>query len=232
MNNAGVGGWATDQIVLRAEQLADELLPRTIVMSFLADDILRARFRVYGSANKPWFDIGPQGDLVHHNNPVPPFSGKPSEVGFSPLGYFRVVTWAIDRIGLGTWLRRGDQNVAVGNDPVAVSCKLLERAANSFRERNIRLVFMLQHGGDDRHDRTSQKRHADRVLDCARTAGIETIDTWPVLLTHFNKGLPVYRDLFVMHDNGKIYGHMSPKGNALIAELVAKTLRGGPGAAQ
>jgi len=223
--NAGVGGWAADQIVLRAEELAPVLKPHTIVVSFLADDILRAGFRVYGSANKPWFDIDANGDLVRHNKPVPVFSGKPSETSFSLFGYFHLVTFVMDRVGLGTWLRRGDENIKNGNDPVAVSCKLLERAHKTFSAQNIRMIFLLQHGGDDRHDRTSQKPHADEVIACARKAGIETVDTWPPLLEEYRKGFPSYKTLFVMHDNNRLYGHMSSKGNALIAGLVADKLK-------
>jgi len=223
--NAGVGGWAADQIVLRAEELAPVLKPHTIVVSFLADDILRSGYRVYGSANKPWFDIDSNGELVRHNNPVPVFSGKPSETGFSLFGYFHLVTFVMDRVGLGTWLRRGDENVENGNDPVAVSCKLLERAHKTFSSQDIRMIFLLQHGGDDRHDRTSQKPHADKVIACAREAGIETIDTWPPLLEEYQKGFPSYKKLFVMHDNDRLYGHMSSMGNALIAGLVADKLK-------
>lgn len=223
--NAGVGGWAADQIVLRAEELAPVLKPHTIVVSFLADDILRSGFRVYGSANKPWFDIGANGELVRHNKPVPVFSGKPSETSFSLFGYFHLVTFMMDRVGLGTWLRRGDENIKNGNNPVAVSCKLLERAQKTFSAQNIRMIFLLQHGGDERHDRTSQKPHADEVIACARKAGIETIDTWPPLLEEYKKGFPSYKKLFVMHDNDRLYGHMSSSGNALIAKLVADELK-------
>lgn len=223
--NAGVGGWAADQIVLRAEELAPILKPHTIVVSFLADDILRSGFRVYGSANKPWFNIGANGELVRHNKPVPIFSGKPSETSFSLFGYFHLVTFAMDRAGLGTWLRSGDENIKNGNDPVAVSCKLLERANKTFSAQNIKMIFLLQHGGDERHDRTSQKPHADEVIGCARKVGIETIDTWPPLLVKYQKGFAAYKELFVMHDNDRLYGHMSSKGNALIAELVADKLK-------
>jgi len=223
--NAAVGGWASDQIILRAEQLAPILEPRIIIVSFLADDILRSGFRVYGSANKPWFDIDENGNLVRHNKPVPLFTGKPSETNASPIGYFHFLTFAIDRIGFGSWLRRGSEYIKNGNDPVAVSCKLLERAHKTFSEKNIRMLFLLQHGGDDRHDRTSQKPHADAVVACAREAGIETIDTWSPLLVEYQKGFSAYKELFVMHDNNRLYGHMSPKGNALIADLLATALK-------
>lgn len=221
--NAGVGGWASDQIVLRAEELVPILKPHTVVVSFLAHDVLRAGFRVYGSANKPWFDLDRDGDLVRHNDPVPVFTGKPGEAGISPFGYFHVITFAMDRIGWGDWLRQGNGIVRNGNDPVAVSCKLLERLQGTLASQGAEMVFMLQYSGDERFDRTSQKVHGEKVVACARAAGIATIDTWEPLLAEFQKGFPVFQDLFVMHGE-QLYGHMTEKGNALIAKLVAKTL--------
>lgn len=221
--NAAAGGWAADQIVLRAEELAPILKPRAIIVSFLADDILRSGFRVYGSANKPWFDIDGEGELVHHNNPVPEFTGKPGETNLPWFGYFYIVTYVMDRIGMGDMLRRGgSEYIKNGNDPVAVSCKLLERAHKTFSAQKTKMIFLLQHGGDKNHDRSTHKPHADAVVACARRAGIVTIDTWPPLLVEYQKGFDPYKELFVMHDNNQLYGHMSTKGNALIARLVSE----------
>ena len=55
--NAAVGGWAADQIVLRAESLLPILEPAAVIVSFYQDDIARTRFRVYGGANKPFFTV-------------------------------------------------------------------------------------------------------------------------------------------------------------------------------
>ena len=51
--NAAAGAWASDQIVLRAEQLLPKLSPTTVIASFLVDDISRAEYRVYGGAANP-----------------------------------------------------------------------------------------------------------------------------------------------------------------------------------
>ncbi len=83
--SGAAGGWGAGQIVLRAEKLIPVLEPKTVVISFLADDILRAGFRVYGSANKPWFQVDDDGNLVRHNDPVPVFTGKPEEVAAATL---------------------------------------------------------------------------------------------------------------------------------------------------
>src|SRR6185312_14962905 len=51
--NGGVGGYGSDQIVLRAEQLMAELQPRTVIVSFLDGDILRAGYSLFHGALKP-----------------------------------------------------------------------------------------------------------------------------------------------------------------------------------
>src|SRR5262245_45939901 len=53
--NAGVGGWAADQIILRAEELMEDLSPKKIVVSLLMQDIAWTQFRVHGGGPKPYF---------------------------------------------------------------------------------------------------------------------------------------------------------------------------------
>ncbi|MEM8811845.1 MAG: SGNH/GDSL hydrolase family protein [Pseudomonadota bacterium] len=230
--NAAAGGWAADQIVLRGEELTPIVKPRTVVVSFLADDVLRAGYRVYGSANKPWFSLDSAGSLVHNNNPVPVFSGKADETDAPFVGYFYLPTWVMDRLGRGADWRRGyDSYIKNGNDPIAVSCKLVERARDFYAARDIRLIFMLQYGGHAEFENTSQLQYGHPVVECARELGIETIDTHPPLLDVRNQGLDALKKLYVMHGDNDLFGHMSAAGNALIAELVAARLRAS-GAAQ
>lgn len=231
--NGSAGGWAADQIVLRGEHLTPLVKPHTVILSFLADDILRSQYRVYGSANKPWFSIDDDGSLVHHNNPVPEFSGKPSESTAPFVGYFYLPMWVMDRIGRGAdWRRVADSYIKAGIDPIAVSCKLLERAKAYYAEQDIRLVFVLQYGGHTGFEGTPQLGFAGPVVACARDMAIETVDTYPALLKAYQAGLENFKNLYVMHDNDRVFGHMSAAGNALIAELVAATLREDPSPSQ
>ena len=80
--NAGVSAYGIDQTVLRTELLAAALAPTAMVVSFIADDIWRTEMRRLWGANKPYFALGKDGELVPHNVPVP--SGKP-EAPASPL---------------------------------------------------------------------------------------------------------------------------------------------------
>ncbi len=99
--NAAAGGWATDQIILRAESLLPTLRPRAVIVSFYEGDISRAAYRVYGGANKPYFTVE-KNALVHHNRPVPLYTGRKEETATRLLlpSYSYLVRWGMDRLGL------------------------------------------------------------------------------------------------------------------------------------
>ena len=68
--NGGVTGYGFDQIVLRAEQLADTHKPSIMIVSFIAEDIERTEMRRLWWRDKPWFGIE-NGLLVLRGVPVP-----------------------------------------------------------------------------------------------------------------------------------------------------------------
>ena len=55
--NAGVSGYGFDQIVMRAERVVADKHPSAVVVSFIADDVLRTEMRRRWGAEKPYFDI-------------------------------------------------------------------------------------------------------------------------------------------------------------------------------
>jgi hypothetical protein len=68
--NGGVSGYGFDQIVLRAERLAQLHQPAAIVVGFIADDIRRTEMRRLWGRNKPWFSLEDR-QLVAKGVPVP-----------------------------------------------------------------------------------------------------------------------------------------------------------------
>ena len=67
--NAGVRGYGLDQIVLRAERIVPEIKPSTVVLAFIADDILRTALAVRDAKGKPYFV--PEGEgLALRGGPV------------------------------------------------------------------------------------------------------------------------------------------------------------------
>src|SRR5262245_20201393 len=67
--NAGAGGYGTDQIIMRAEELLPIVKPRVLVIGMLEGDIERSGYSSQGAA-KPYYTIE-NDQLVLHNVPVP-----------------------------------------------------------------------------------------------------------------------------------------------------------------
>jgi lysophospholipase L1-like esterase len=225
--NAGIGGWAADQIVLRAEELMAQLSPKAIVVSFASPDIAWTAFRVHSGGPKPYFLIE-NGQLVPMNIPVPrTIDGAATDFGLLQgiLGYSYLVDWTMSRLGVTSWFERGI-SARVATDPVQVSCLLLERLKRATDARGATLMLMMQWGGNEVSDPAFVRwPYADDVLRCAKAAGIKTLDTWEPLRAVFAGGEDKLRELYMRHTGAYSYGHMSPAGNQFVAEQLAKALR-------
>ena len=224
--NAAAGAWAADQIVLRAESLLPILEPTTVIVSFYSVDVQRARYRVYQGANKPFFTLQ-DGALVHHNRPVPVYSGRFEEMPsrLALLGHSYLVLFVTDRLEWSTWWQAGLPYVLVDNDPIAVSCALLHRLHGELRATGARLLFVLQYGPGDLKKRPPQ---IERVITCARVGGIEILDLWDDLAAVYRSSFEEFGRLFVSFDGRRISGHMSPRGNGFVAKRIAERIKTGP----
>jgi len=227
--NAGVQGYATDQIVLRAETLLPVLSPKTLVVSFLSGDIPRAGFRVYSGGQKPYF-VASNGALVAMNVPVPPpvdLAPDTLEPFRRVLGYSFLVTRVMARLHVTQWAEPRQRLVRVPIDVVAVTGLLLERLKQETDDRGIRLLLLMQYQGEE-FDDVRRPDHAAKVLAHARAAGIQTVDSWDAIRLHRAAGLDKLRRLYLATADGTGYAHMTRAGNALTADLVARALRDDP----
>jgi hypothetical protein len=222
--NAAAGAWGSDQIVLRVEQLVPIVHPSMVVVSFLVDDLQRSRYRVYAGGNKPYFTIA-DGELVHHNHPVPPFSGRRDELGptRSILGHSLLVSWTMERVGYSAWWRDGSVYKRARHvDVVAVNTLLMKRLKRALDAQGISLTFLMQYGGSQVAEWGAQPDYALQVLENFRALGVDCVNTWePLQEIYTQQGEEALKALYVMHEDGKVYGHMSGAGNQFIAALLA-----------
>jgi hypothetical protein len=227
--NAGVGGYGTDQMILAAERLIPLLHPAMIVVGILDDDIDRAGHRTYSGAPKPWFEVGPDGELVLHNNPVPPPVPSSQNESAPWFAYSDLAIWTIGRLGRSDLraLRAGYYEPA-NNDPIAVSCALLRRLQRTTEAEHIHLlVVMIYPGGDNlvAMERSTRRQHSLGVTACVRGAGIETVDLWDELTRLMREEPALHRSLYHRYGPRQDgWGHMTEAGNALIAKRIAQRL--------
>jgi hypothetical protein len=224
--NAAVSGYGLDQTVLRAEELAPKLKPRMIlVQTRLAFGISVNRMSLFGGAPKPHFMVR-DGQLVLANVPVPA-APTSRDVGWlrAVLGYSYLVQYAMTRLDLLQWWVPPDvanRFVLSNSDAVEVTCLLMRRLAELRDRHNVPVVLVFQYAGPEAMS-SALPWEADRsrIISCAESEKLEIVDGLEALRSYYRaEGEAAYRGLWMMHDNDRAYGHMSPAGNRLIAQLV------------
>jgi hypothetical protein len=231
--NAGTGGYALDQIVLRTEMLLPILKPRILlVQTRLEFGLSVDRMSIYGGAPKPYFTVR-DGMLVLHNQPVPRLAAAQDDLGWlrSVFGHSYLVQYAMMRLNMLQWWVSPAMSVkfAVPDaEALEVGCLLMQRLAQLRDQYGIKMILVLQYSGVDGFTSPlAWKADRDRMLGCIEHQHLELVDSLDALRSAYQKdGLSAYQKLWVMHDNDRLYGHMSADGNRLIADLIYAHLFG------
>jgi len=225
--NAGIGGYGTDQIVLRAEQLLPVLRPKILIVGFLEFDILRAGHTHFGSP-KPYFTIENGALKLHPPALLPPRRERGFFVGAGyrardVLGHLAAVDFLLGRLTPDFWYgSEKRQYTRAPNDPVRVTCALLERLKKRTDADGVRLLLFMQYYAESILDDDVQTDNAQGVIACAKTLGIELVDQFLSLRDLVEADREAIRPLY-NHD-GKNFTHMSARGNEHAAGLLAKVL--------
>ncbi len=225
--NGGVMAYATDQIVLRAEQLLPIVKPKVLIVGFLEFDVFRAAHTHFGSP-KPYFTVE-NGALRYH----PPALVRVRERGSfvvragyqlrDVLGYFASLDYLLHRVSPDFWL--GDekqQYIKAPNDPVQVTCLLLQRLKQRTDRDGIRMLLFLQHYAAAILEEDEPSDNAQAVSACARDMGIQVVDQFASLRAVVDKKREALRAYYVA--GASDFTHMSSAGNRHAAQLLAKAL--------
>jgi len=226
--NAGVGGYGTDQIIMRAEQLIPIAKPKVLIVGFLESDIDRAGHSVFG-APKPYFSIENNELRYHPPEPLEPVatSGLLSSIAYrlrDALGYSAAADFLLARLSPNYWYSTGSEvhSRRADIDEAEVTCRLLQRLKAQTDKEGIRtLLFMQYYAGA--LFQSEKPRNGQRVLACAQQAGIRVLDHFASL-----RGMvavnPYAMKEYYIH-GGDTYGHMSAKGNRHAAYLLSLALQ-------
>jgi hypothetical protein len=222
--NAGVPGYGTDQIILRAEQMLPIIKPKTLIIGFFSDDINRAALSESG-APKPYF-TAENGELAYHA-PGPLERGETT--GLIPkalravLGYSALSDYLFSRLTPGFWYPSGAFFEEVKNDPVDITCKLLARLKRQADDDQIRFLLFLQYGGELVLEEPVIVPDMKMISECSQKAGIQVVDQFAPLKA-LTQGKP---DLVALYYTlyGEEFGHMTSKGNEHAAQLLAGALK-------
>jgi len=214
--NAGVSGYAFDQMVLSTEQLVPRVKPLFVIASFTPGDIKRAELKVAWSREKPYFTVK-DGKLDLHNVPVPGKPGAPIRFPAAAewLGRSALAELVVERLGVQRgWYFSEVQGAPAGTGE-AIACQLMPRLA----ALGVPVVVLAQYSrgywrGHGLHG-TADHRAVRRVLGCAAAAGLIPFDLADTLKAAVDAS---GADALYRSD------HHSAEGNRVVADLVMREL--------
>jgi hypothetical protein len=221
--NAGMGGYGIDQMVLQAELLLPIVRPKVVVLGSELG-IVTTGYSSFTWA-KPYFTLQ-DGKLVVHNEPVPLPGTQSKPIGYLEriLSYSYVVDQLMTKYAPLDWFSDNDQQwVRVPIDDVEVSCALLRRLKGDVEAYGARLVVLLQHGGNS--NRKEEPEEDILVARCTRAMGVTVVDEYNTLHALAEHHPEEFESLNFRDRDSGAYGHMTAKGNRLVAGLVAAALR-------
>jgi hypothetical protein len=218
--NGGVFGYGFDQIALRAEQLIERVPARVLIVSIVAEDVLRCEFS-YRYAWKPYFEIA-DGALALRNVPVPgPDRASPGELPIRrALRVSFLADFVLRRLDPDGWLL--PDQIRVHRQGVEVGRLLMDRLADLARAERLALLLMVQWAPG------TSSAPARAVTERARARGVEVLEVEPVLRAEIDAGRARLDKLFRIHvkpGERPAVGHMTGAGNARVARSIAARLR-------
>ena len=230
--NAAVGGYGLDQTVLRAEDLLPLLRPKVLlVQTNLHFGISLNRMNIFAGAPKPYF-VSLDGRLTLKNQPVPRGVSRSIDIGWtrSIFGYAYLAQFVMMRLDLLQWwispANMSSNFIQSQQEALEVSC-LLMRRLGEFRDRYKTFVALVfQYGGPDGAESAlSWEKDRAYVSRCAEQQHLPVVDIHRALRAYYEEeGVAAYKELWNMSDAGRAYGHMTAKGNKLVADLVFRSL--------
>ena len=178
--NSGVRAYGLDQAILRAERLAPELKPQTMVLAFIPDDIERTELFMRDNRPKAYFVLSKTGQdgLELKNVPVPK-TIPPMATWRRILGYSFFLDYFARRLVLYELWFGNTQHAH--DDGLEVSCRLMSRFARLVRQQGAKaLVVAFYEDTPWQLPRLKEVNRAQTayVLGCAAKQGLPTLDTW------------------------------------------------------
>lgn len=214
--NGGVFGYGVDQTFLRMEVLADRFRPSTVIFSFIPDDVHRSERSMRSSTAKPYFEPTGDNDLRLRSEHV---QQAPGSTGLGLVqrisGYSFLFHRLMIRVLPGRWPAGPGQSLTAHSSGIDVACRLFQRLGPFARARDAKMVLLVQYSVIITED---DARVVKRVLPCVNPQNVVVIDLAAPLERLKAQNPSRYSRLFK--------GHMTREGNQLVAEELARIVRG------
>jgi hypothetical protein len=126
------------------------------------------------------------------------------------LGYSHLVDAVMRKTRRRYWLEGSERET--NEDPLAIACLLMERLRDLAGQHGARVLVMAQ-----RSEYNDEPALARQIIACAEHEQLLTLNLLPILEDIFRRDPARITDYF--------FGHMTPRGNAWVAETLASELR-------
>lgn len=220
--NAGVFGYGTDQVFLRAERLIKKYKPDTLIFDVMSDHILRCELAERDGVSKPYFEIK-DDKLILKNIPVPPPSQKEAFLSrFRKIfGYSFLVHKIMMRVAPGYWLQGRWHNIKVHSEGEKVACLIFKKLEDIAVANSMKIYVLFQyHDVIDQHYEVplnEQLAMMDRMLHCLQKTSLKVVDLKQALLEMKERNKDEYKSMYK--------GHMTAKGNYFVASKLLEVIR-------
>jgi hypothetical protein len=214
--NGGVDGYGVDQAFLRVQRFLSHYRFRTVIFSFIPDDIRRSQMSVMFATAKPYFDFK-NGRLTLEDVPVPPSPHHPRENAVLVLlEHSRLVHTIMKRLFPQRWLREPSETQVQDRETgIKVACALLHQLEEITRSHGTDLIVLAQHW---EFEPVSETREATSVLSCITDPATRVVDLEPALSKLKAKDPARYHKLY------NPFLHMSAEGNQFVARHILPIL--------
>ncbi len=208
--NGGVFGYGLDQSILRAEQLVPVLKPDFLIVATIQDDVRRCEYSIRSGVYKPYFTVA-NGELLLHK-PLQIIPKHELDRARRILGYSCFFHRLFFKFSRPWWIHgylwKGSR---VHENGMQVSCLLMERLADFSRRSGVPTMVAFLYAIDEPPEIFSE------LSACVRHANIPLWDPYQELMELRKKNPAEYKSLFD--------GHMTAKGNRVMAEMMTKFMR-------
>ena len=208
--NFGVGGYGTDQILMRMRESHPVFENPSMVVSVLTTDMDRSVLQ-FRSGQKPYYEIQ-DGELVKKGLPIAPTIDE--YIAQNPLN-FHSYLWALASQRIEKARFGGQGRPSVKDQMVTLNTKILERLVKESQGRDSSAIFILFYTERDIRLKTWR---GPFILGELERLGAEIVDTRPLLLALAESEGVKLKDLY------KSDGHLDRLANEKVAQATAAIL--------
>lgn len=172
--NFGVGGYGTDQILMRMRESHPQFSNPKIVVSVLTTDMDRSMLR-FRSGQKPFFEID-DGELIKKGFPI--FPTTEEYLANNPIE-IRSFIWAMLGRKIAAAAPKDRNDLSPYEDMMTLNGKIIEKLVSESTERDSSAIFIVFY--TERDIRLNTWR-GPFIIEELEKSGAKIVDTKPLLL--------------------------------------------------